>query len=172
MIVILELFICAIEREDVVRFHHLQHNISDTVNDPDCLMREQLFRLGLLNGSYAQYAHGTSWRYEAGQTVLTYLVLVDLKSLDCLPTQVLSISNVICSKSKDTLSPRPEKLGVDQVLVHGLRHFRYLMFDCGDQVIANAIKDQPTLHLFSLLAPAPAGRIGKPKWLNSLYMNA
>ena len=151
------------EGEDAVRFHHLQHNITDSGSDPDCLMKEQLFRLGLLNGKCARYAHGTSWRYEAGQTVLTYLVWVDFKSLDCLPTSVLSISNVACSKSASTLSPRPEKICVDQVLVHGLRHLRYLMFDCGDQVIGDAIKDQTTLHLLSALAPALAGRIGNPK---------
>jgi hypothetical protein len=155
---ILEMFLWALENEETVRYHHLQTDITESLQDPDAIMNDQLERTGLINGNGARYAHSTSWRYQTGRTLLTYLVWVDGQVLGQLSTRRLSISAVTRAQSLAPLFPRPESLCQEQVLVHGLRHLRYLAFDQKDVVAAKMLECPKTYSLLHSLEPAPSGR--------------
>jgi hypothetical protein len=155
----LEMFLWALEKAKTVRFFHLQTDITESQKDPDAVMKAQLEQIGLINGEDARYAHSTSWRYEKGRTLLTYLVWVDGHKLEKLPSKRLFIPSVACPVSRGPLSPRPESICEAQVLVHGLRHLRYLALDQEDGVAAKLLECRQTCALLHSLEPALSGRL-------------
>jgi hypothetical protein len=156
---ILEMFLWALENTEMVRYHHLHTDITESLKDPDAIMNDQLERFGLINGKGARYAHSTSWRYQAGHTLLTYLVWVDGQVLGQLPTKRLFIPSVACPESRGPLSPRPESICEAHVLVHGLRHLRHLALDQKDVVAAEILECPETCCFLNSLEPAPSGRL-------------
>ncbi len=159
MKLILEMFLWALENTEMVRYHHLQADITESLQDPDAIMNDQLERFGLINGKGARYAHSTSWRYQAGHTLLAYLVWVDGQVLGQLPTKRLFIPSVACPASRGPLSPRPESICEAHVLVHGLRHLRYLALDQKDVVAAQILECSKINSLLHSVEPAPSGRL-------------
>lgn len=154
----LEMFLWALEKAETVRFFHLQTDITESQKDPDALMKNQLEQFGMINGKGARYAHSTSWRYENGRTLLTYLVWVDGHKLENLPSRRLFIPSVACPTSRGPLSPRPESICEAHVLVHGLRHLRYLALDREDAVAAKLLECRQTRGLLLSIEPALSGR--------------
>jgi hypothetical protein len=156
---VLELFLCARHDKDGVCFHHCQTDITGSHADPDTIMRAELARLGLVNGHSARYAHSTSWRYEKGRTLLTYLVWVDAEVLQGLRTSRLSLVPADPPRSSGPLAPRPETLCKNDVLMHALRHLRYLIVERKNPWIAETVGGRATCDLLHGLEPALAGRI-------------
>jgi hypothetical protein len=156
---VLELFLCARHDKDAVCFHHCQTDITGSHADPDAIMRAELTRLGLVNGHSARYAHSTSWRYEDGRTLLTYLVWVDPGVLRGLRTSRLSLVQMDAPRSSGPLAPRPVTLRKDDVLMHALRHLRYLIVERKNAGIAETVGGRATCDLLHCLEPALAGRI-------------
>jgi hypothetical protein len=154
----LEMFLWAPERAETVRFFHLQTDITENQKDPDAVMKAQLEQLEVIDGKGARYAHSTSWRYENGRTLLTYLIWVDGDKLENLPSKRLFIPSVACPTSRGPLSPRPESICEAQVLVHGLRHLRYLALDQKDKVAAELLECRRTRGLLHSLEPALSSR--------------
>lgn len=154
----LEMFLWALEKTETVRFFHLQTDITESQEDPDAVMKDQMAQVETINGRGARYAHSTSWRYEEGCTLLTYLVWVDGYLLGNLPSRQLFIPSVACPTSRGPLSPRPEAICEAQVLVHGLRHLRYLAVDQKDVVAAKLLKCRRTCRFLHSLEPALSGR--------------
>jgi hypothetical protein len=154
----LEMFLWTLEKAETVRFFHLQTDITESQKDPDAIMKVQLEQFGLINGEGARYAHSTSWRYENGRTLLTYLVWIDGPKLENLPSRRLFIPSVACPTSRGPLSPRPELICEAHVLVHGLRHLRYLALDQEDVVAAKLLECRQTCALLHSLEPALSGR--------------
>lgn len=159
MRLILEMILCARGTEDRVRFHPVRTDITACCTDPDTLMNDQLAHLGLMGENRARYAHSTSWRYESGETLLTYLVWVGRAALEGLAVQRVSLSGITCPQSVDPLIPRPPKVCMDHVVVHGLRHLRYLIYDQKEITIAQSLGNRKILRLLHQLEPALAGRI-------------
>ncbi|MGD9008881.1 MAG: hypothetical protein PVG41_13215 [Desulfobacteraceae bacterium] len=153
----LEMFLWTLEKAETVRFYHLQTDITESQKDPDAVMKDQLKQLKVIDGK-ARYAHSTSWRYENGRTLLTYLVWVDGHRLENLPSKRLFIQTVTFPASRGPLSPRPESICEAQVLVHGLRHLRYLALDQEDGVAAKLLECRQTYNLLHSLEPALSGR--------------
>jgi hypothetical protein len=156
---VLELFLCGRQDKDAVCFHHCQTDITGRQADPDSIMRVELARLGLVNGHSARYAHSTSWRYEDGRTLLTYLVWVDPGVLQGLRTSRLSLVAAGAPRSSGPLAPRPDKLCNNDVLMHALRHLRYLIIEKKEAWIAETVGGRATCDLLFRLEPALAGRI-------------
>ena len=156
---VLELFLCARQDKEAVCFHHCQTDITGSRSDPDTLMRAELIRLGLINGHAARYAHSTSWRYEAGRTLLTYLVWVRQGALQGLRTSQLLLAAREEPESSGPLAPRPAALCREDVLMHALRHLRYLIVERRDAWVAEAVGDPATCDMLCRLEPALAGRI-------------
>jgi hypothetical protein len=156
---VLEFFLCARQDKNAVCFHHFQTDITGSQADPDAIMRAELARRGLVNGHSARYAHSTSWRYEDGQTLLTYLVWVDAGVLQGLPTSRLPLVPVNTPRSSGPLAPRPDVLRKKDVLMHGLRHLRYLIVERKDAWVAKTVGGRATCDLLCRLEPALAGRI-------------
>jgi hypothetical protein len=156
---VLELFLCARQDKDAVCFHHCQTDITGSHRDPDTIMRAELARLGLVNGHSPRYAHSTSWRYEDGRTLLTYLVWVDPGVLQGLQTSRLPLVPAEAPRSSGSLAPRPETLCKNDVLMHALRHLRYLIIEKKDAWIAETVGGRATCDLLYRLEPALAGRI-------------
>ena len=160
MKLVLELFLCTRQDKDTVCFHHYQTDITGSHADPDAIMRVELARLGLVNGHSARYAHSTSWRYEGGRTLLTYLVWVDLGVLQGLSTSRLMLLPTDAPRSSGPLAPRPDALQKKDVLMHALRHLRYLIVEKNDTWVAETVGGRATCDLLRRLEPDLAGRIG------------
>lgn len=159
---VLELFLCARQDKDAVCFHHYQTDITGCHADPDTIMRAELTRLGLVNGHSARYAHSTSWRYEEGRTLLTYLVWVDDRVLQGLRTSRLLLAPADTPRSSGPLAPRPDTLRRKDVLMHALRHLRYLIVERKDDWVAENVGGRETCDLLCRLEPDLAGRIAAP----------
>jgi hypothetical protein len=156
---VLELFLCARHDHDAVCFHHCQTDITESHADPDAIMGAELARLGLVNGHSARYAHSTSWRYEDDRILLTYLVWVDPKVLRGFRTCRLSLVPEDAPRSTGPLAPRPDTLCEKDVLMHALRHLRYLIVERKDHWVAETVGGRATCDLLCGLEPALAGRI-------------
>lgn len=163
MRLILEIILCARGTGDRVRFHPVRTDITERCTDPDTIMNDQLARLGFMGEKGARYAHSTSWRYEAGETLLTYLVWVGRAALEGVPFKRVSLTKVACPQSVDPMIPRPLKICMDHVVVHGLRHLRYLIYDQQETTIAQCLGNRKILRLLHKLEPALAGRIACKK---------
>ena len=80
--------------------------------------------------------HSTSWRYEEGRVILTYIVVIEPPrqlpsgSLDAIPVYRAEIAR------GEALSP-PEAIGVTHILEHALRHLAWLVHT--DRAIAGAL---------------------------------
>lgn len=80
--------------------------------------------------------HSTSWRYEEGQVILTYVVVIEppeqlpADSLDMVPVRRVEIAR------GEAMSP-PQTIGVTHVLEHALRHLAWLVRT--DRAIAAAL---------------------------------
>jgi hypothetical protein len=159
---VLEFFLCARQNKDAVCFHHFQTDITGSHTDPDAIMRAELARRGLVNGHSARYAHSTSWRYEDGRTLLTYLVWVDPGILQGLQTSLLSLVPSDIPRSSGPLAPRPNVLRKKDVLMHALRHLRYLIVERKDAWVAETVGGRATCDLLYRLEPALAGCITAP----------
>jgi hypothetical protein len=156
---VLELFLCARHDKDAVCFHHCQKDITGSHADPDAIMRAELTCLGLVNGHSARYAHSTSWRYENGRTLLTYLVWVDPGVLQGMRTSRLPLVPADDPQSPGPLAPRPDTLRKNDVLLHALRHLRYLIVERENTWIAETVGGRATCDLLHCLEPSLAGRI-------------
>jgi hypothetical protein len=159
---VLEFFLCARQDKGAVCFHHCQADITGSHADPDAIMRAELARRGLVNGHSARYAHSTSWRYEDGRTLLTYLVWVDPGILQKLPTSRLPLVPAEAPRSSGPLAPRPDALRKKDVLMHALSHLRYLIVERKDAWVAETVGGRDTCDLLCRLEPALAGRIAAP----------
>jgi hypothetical protein len=157
--IVLELFVCTRQGKDAVIFHHCQTDITGSRMDPDAVMRTELVRLGLVNGHSARYAHSTSWRYEGGRTLLTYLVWVNQDALLGLRTSRLLLDEAEAPRSSGPLAPRPDMLRKKDVLMHALMHLRYLIVERKDTWVAETLGDRATCDLLGRLEPSLAGRI-------------
>jgi hypothetical protein len=166
---VLELFLCARQDKDAVCFHHFQIDITGSQVDPDAIMRAELARRGLVNGHCTRYAHSTSWRYEDGRTLLTYLVWLDPGILQGLQTSRLPLVPSDIPHSSGPLAPRPDALCKKEVLMHALRHLRYLIVERKDARLSETVGGRETCDLLCRLEPALAGRIAAPSSRKSDY---
>ena len=83
-------------------------------------------------------AHSTSWRYEEGRVILTYVAVVTPP--DALPPDTLVALPVAHAELArgEALAP-PLSIGVTQVIEHALRHLSWLVRD--DPAIAAALHE-------------------------------
>lgn len=100
-------------------------------------------------------AHSTSWRYEEGRVVLTYIVVVEPP--ERLPTDSLipiPVARETIARG-EAMAP-PKAIGVAAVLEHALRHLAWLVKD--DAAIAAALPDW--LAILSDYTPEPFRALG------------
>lgn len=79
--------------------------------------------------------HSTSWRYERGAVVLTFVVVIDpdaVGAMDATPV-------VRAALARSSSHAAPEVIGRLQVLEHGLRHLAWLAKE--DAVVGAALDD-------------------------------
>jgi hypothetical protein len=158
MELILEIFVCACEKAGKIRYVTFQHDITDRGCDPNIILSEELGKIGLYPENTCQYAHSTSWRYDSGRTVITYLVWSKLRHLSLFETRVLAPAGNESTCSGDCLKPRSNEINEVSVLSHGLRHFRFLIDQKGPAVFGNGFTEE-LLSAIGSLEPAMAGRI-------------
>jgi hypothetical protein len=157
----LEIFLCAEAPGRNVRYTCLQVEITDRRCDPDVVLGEVLAGIGLQADQAGCCAHSTSWRYEPGRTVLTYLVWMGIQDLPAIETHVLAPERVEPPNASGPLRPRPTEIKEEHVLAHGLRHLRFLAdhpTNAAAMVGSTFMEKGGTL--LRQLEPAVAGRIG------------
>lgn len=159
MQLVMELFACAYEAKEKIRYHHFQVDISHLQNDPDVILAQALIENGIDFKHNACYAHSTSWRYESGDTILTYLVWVPGWIIEDVSSEVMIPRMVEYSRCTGLILQRSEKTSLEHVLVHGLRHLRFLLFECQDPEVLKAIDAAEAVALFKSLPPEESGRI-------------
>lgn len=158
MELILEIFVCACEQNQKIRYVTFQHDITDRRCDPSMILAEELSKIGLDPDDTCHYAHSTSWRYDSGRTVITYLVWSTLHHLSLFETRALTPDTHESADSGDCLKPRCVEINETSVLAHGLRHFRYLIDQKGPAIFDNGFPED-ILSTIGRLEPALAGRI-------------
>jgi hypothetical protein len=86
----------------------------------------------------AQIVHSTSWRYEDGRIVLTYVVVVDPPGL--LPPDSLELAPIERSDlARGAATAPPDSITVNAVLEHAVRHLAWLNRE--DPAIASELAD-------------------------------
>jgi hypothetical protein len=158
MWLILEIFVCACDQFGILRYAKFECDITDRKCDPDIILSEKLTETGFRPNDTCHYAHSTSWRYEAGKTVLTYLVWSSIDQLGLFPTNVLPPKKATIPSAADRLKPKPVEINETSVLSHGLRHFRFLMDQKEATILATNFFDDIEATVVQL-EPAVAGRI-------------
>jgi len=112
---------------------------------------------GLAAGDAAGLLHSTSWRFEAGRVVLTYVALPD-PAPGPGRRPVPSVSR--CA-SAGPLAPSPESVSTDDVAAHACRHLVYLRHT--DPLVAGRARATPELWaLIDEFLPAVAGLLLQP----------
>jgi hypothetical protein len=85
-----------------------------------------------------QVVHSTSWRYEGGAIVLTYVAVVDPPAR--LPhDSLVSVPIERSDLARGAATAAPAEIGVAQVLEHALRHLSWLVRD--DPAVGVALTD-------------------------------
>jgi hypothetical protein len=158
MELILEIFVCACESAGKIRYATFEFDITDRRDDPDLILSEELTQIGLQADDARCYAHSTSWRYEPGKTVITYLVWSTLQQLSLFQTRVIDPSRVKLPCAAGRMKPRPIVISEESVLSHGLRHFRFLL-DQQDTATFDTSFSEEIVATIGQLEPAVAGRI-------------
>lgn len=122
-----------------------QHRLTGDVH-PDVVARR------LAGSGQVDVLHSTSWRFEAGRILLTYVALPDPDPRDAV---TLDPSAEIAA-GEDPLSPSPERIERSAVAAHACRHLAFLRHT--DPVVASAASLQPRLwELISAFQPDVAG---------------
>jgi hypothetical protein len=86
----------------------------------------------------ARVAHSTSWRYESGAVVLTYVAVVD-------PPDRLPLDSLVevpvgrADLARGAATSAPGDIAVGQVIEHALRHLSWLVRD--DPAVREALPD-------------------------------
>mgnify|MGYP006976748855 FL=1 len=112
---------------------------------------------GLAAGEPAGLLHSTSWRFEAGRVVLTYVALPDAAPGPGLRPVPLESR----SASAGPLAPSPVSVSMDDVAVHACRHLAYLRHT--DPLVRRRAEAAPQLWaLIDEFVPAVAGQLVQP----------
>jgi hypothetical protein len=156
---ILEIYFWSMRSDEAIYFFRYWKDITALQCDPDEVLKEMLKKFKVCREQSQGYAHSTSWRYEAGQILLTYLVWCPYQVMARLPVRRLVLVGRGETYSSDALTPRPRKIEESQVLAHGLRHLRFLMVEKQDSMIEQALNSITAKEMLNLLKPALAGRI-------------
>ena len=159
MKIIMELFVCAFEAEEKILYHHFQVDITHRESDPDAVLAQALAENGIDLEQAACYVHSTSWRYDAGSTILTYLAWVPAWVITDVPNEVIIPRMVEYSRTTGIESACSRKPTLQDVLIHGLRYFRFLLFECKDPRVSKAVHAANAIRFFRSLPPELAGRI-------------
>ncbi|HEV7126154.1 MAG TPA: hypothetical protein VGN32_01785 [Ktedonobacterales bacterium] len=80
--------------------------------------------------------HSTSWRYEAGGVILTYITVVEVHA-PMPPDSLVTLPIARAELVRGGAMAPPPAIGVEAVLEHALRHLSWLVRD--DQAIATAL---------------------------------
>lgn len=108
---------------------------------------------GLTASTPGAVLHSTSWRFEDGSVVLTYVALPD-------PQPHMGTRPVIVDTAAygGPLTPSPVRIDADAVAAHACRHLALLAVS--DEAIAAAARFQPVLwELLAKLEPITAGAV-------------
>jgi hypothetical protein len=101
--------------------------------------------------------HSTSWRYETGRVVLTYVVVVEDPS-PALDDNLVDVPVERADLARGDATGPPVKIEVAQVLEHAFRHLAWLVKD--DDVVRETL---PKWHGFlSAYEPEPFRAFGSP----------
>jgi hypothetical protein len=77
-------------------------------------------------GEEAALSHSTSWRYDRGRVIVTYLVISDQLRLTSAESISLSEVNDANTPQKPAGRRKPQDIARRKVLSHGLRHLAFL----------------------------------------------
>jgi hypothetical protein len=156
---ILEIYFWSMHSDEAIHFFRYRKDITAFQCDPDEVLKEVLKKFAVCGEQSVGYAHSTSWRYEAGHILLTYLVWCPDQIMAAWPVRKRVLVCDCEAHSTDALTPRPRKIEESQVLAHGLRHLRFLMAEKQDPLIEQALDSISAKEMLYLLKPALAGRI-------------
>lgn len=158
--VFVEVFVCAHQNGELVRYYRLKRDITLCPDDPDQAVKDLMEEIKVDTTRSICLSHSTSWRYEAEKSlILTYIVWVADKHIQQLPTRTLDPGKVRQPMSSGPMTPRPPELDETHALVHGLRHLSYLFHKRRDPNVLKALDDPGTMKFFQTLRPALAGRL-------------
>jgi len=101
-------------------------------------------------------AHSTSWRFESGRVVLTYIAAVEAP--DVLNEHLTEVPVVRSDLARGSAFAPPPQIGTAQVIEHACRHLAWLIKD--DPEVAAAIPEWATY--LGTFEPEPFRNFGAP----------
>lgn len=112
-------------------------------------------RLVRANLTQVVLVHSTSWRWEHGQTVLSFVAVVPPSAIDGM--EAVTVDRAALARG--TATEAASQVPWPAVLEHGLRHLAWLVKD--DDEVASALDDgwHAILHDY---VPAPFRHLGDP----------
>lgn len=142
---------------DQVWFVHEQHPLTAEAGPPDQQVSARLAHTFPAVGG-VPVIHSTSWRYEAGRLILTYLVYTGALTPATPAARSVPLGDLALARSGDPTVPHPPQITPHHVLAHGLRHLRFLAQT--DRAVRAALRADPgTLPRLMQLPPALAGSL-------------
>ena len=145
----IELFLVTLGEDGHLRF---VRKVKPLCGDPDAVARE------LLAETPAVWLHSTSWRYENGGIVLTYLAWCERTEWDDESNSLLRLEQLSLAYQSRPRHPKPEGVTAFHVVAHGLRHFSWLAQRPSENPCLS-ILDKRTLAWLRGLDPLPSGQI-------------
>lgn len=154
----LELFLCTMMDEKTVIYHRAARDISDNTEDPDNFLEAILSELIIYIKPENIYTHSTSWRFESQGIILTYIALAPYSSMMNLPVKELYQDETL-QNPKGPLSPRPEVIDEEDVVVHGLGHLRYLAEKKDEPFLLETLEKTGVMETLTQYPTTVAGRL-------------
>ncbi|MFF5249347.1 hypothetical protein ACFY3V_34145 [Streptosporangium sp. NPDC000095] len=126
-------------RADPVGTWHYRRVVTslDRGESPDEAVRRAS---GVTAEATSTVVHSTSWRYQPeGQVILTYAVCPDPAA----DLPAIALTDFQLARGSAPSAPSPERLQVENVVAHALRHLTFLVLT--DPVVGEALTRDPAL---------------------------
>lgn len=155
----LEVFLISCGKAQLVVYHRLEIPCEWDGANPDEQVTLKINKLGIDTTDNSAISHSTSWRFQDGRILLTYIVPLALHALADIPVSIVNLEKVICPESASAMSPHPTFIAYEHVLLHGLRHLNFLVYHHNNSMLASAMLRNGTLDLLRQLKPTVAGQL-------------
>lgn len=146
---------------EIIKYYRGISDITETNEDPDHVvmqvaLKEMHGNTNLLPEHFV--IHSTSWRFERGGIVLTYIVYSESFGFMNKPMKTLKLSDLEIAVGESIKKPRPAIIEEINVISHAIRHLSFLVQHDSEEKYAKAI-DKESTALLKQVYTSLAGRV-------------
>lgn len=157
---ILEIFYVRIIRKNV-HYQRKQANLSKRGQKPDAMIRSLIQEKRRAESGKVEeqefVVHSTSWRYEQGKVILTYIAYSDELDFSKGKTKTIAMKK-LRDITRNSRKPRSKTELENKVVSHAMRHIAFLI-RTGDQENFKSVLTPETIKVFEKLWVSLAGKV-------------